>query len=254
MRDRKLSISKKQLLELLPGNTGNIVLKGSASCSSLLPEHQGFRSIWLKPGDEQELTNISQVVAYCFGEEAPVTVVCFKDGILLLIEGNVLKKEVRDIARQVRDTVNSEAYIDVDIGISEKNFHSGRLREAFARARESIKIGKKFHPQNHIFFYEELKLEKMLLMISQEEREKIYDELFWNEKYDYIQEEMHKTIEALLKNDLNMGETAKELFIHRNTLSYRLDKINKDLGLNLREPADVMYYKMGRLLKKSFLG
>ncbi|MGV8145304.1 MAG: PucR family transcriptional regulator [Alkaliphilus sp.] len=211
------------------------------------------RLMLLMPSDRCELNNLYQLVKNCFYLDRLYDVKNVDSNIFILINESVSKEEIVDTAIKLLSTVNSEIYIDLLVGISESFPCPIQITEALADARQTIEIGTTYYAQKHIFFSDELKTEKMLQMISEEERKKMYNELFKHEKYDNIEEETYRTIESLLKNNLNMGDTAKELYIHRNTLTYRLDKINKDLGLNLKDLNDVMLYKTSRLLKRSLI-
>lgn len=206
----------------------------------------------LIPSDKCELSNLYQLAANCFYLDNLYEVKNTENNVFILIDENVSKKEIMNTAMKLLNTVNSEIYIDLHVGISESFPCPIQIKEALADAQQSIKIGTIYYAQRHIFFSEELKTEQMIQMISEKERRMMYDKLFKSEKYDKIHEEAYRTIESLLNNNLNMGATAKELFIHRNTLTYRLDRIYKDLGLNLKDLNDVMLYKMSVLLKRSF--
>ncbi|PHS34308.1 MAG: hypothetical protein COA82_07365 [Alkaliphilus sp.] len=210
------------------------------------------RLMLLIPSDKGENDNLYQLSKNCFYLGGLYDVKNIESSVFILIDESVTKEEILDTATKLLSTVNSEIYIDLLVGISESFPCPIQIKEALADAQQTIKIGTTYYARRRIFFSDELKTEKMLQMISEDNRKTMYNELFKDGKYDNIEEETYRTIEYLLRNNLNMGATAKELYIHRNTLAYRLDKIHKDLGLNLKDLNDVMLYKMSRLLKRSF--
>jgi carbohydrate diacid regulator len=75
-------------------------------------------------------------------------------------------------------------------------------------------------------------------------------EVFPNEAFKQLDEETRTTIDTFFANDLNGSETSRELFVHRNTLVYRLEKIKKLTGLDLREFEDAIVFKVALMVKK----
>ena len=76
------------------------------------------------------------------------------------------------------------------------------------------------------------------------------DEVFGGEVPEVFDNETTVTVEKMFENNLNISEAARQLFIHRNTLVYRLDKIHKSTGLDLREFEDAMMFKVVMMIKK----
>ena len=78
-----------------------------------------------------------------------------------------------------------------------------------------------------------------------------YHSLLFNRKNQRLfNEEMLYTIDMFFKKDLNLSDTARQLYIHRNTLVYRLDKVQKQIGLDLRSFEDAVTFKILMELKK----
>ena len=74
--------------------------------------------------------------------------------------------------------------------------------------------------------------------------------MFKKETLDVLDQETILTIQKFFKHNLNVSETARELFVHRNTLVYRLDKIEKVTGLDLREFDQAVTFKVAMMVKK----
>ncbi|KAB3534097.1 hypothetical protein F8154_09690 [Alkaliphilus pronyensis] len=241
--------SKVQIIKSLMDNEIDLISLEAAE--ELLLSKNSFTLMWIQINEDEELLNLHHVIKESFKGDGYSTVVATLQGILIFIEGHKSKEKLLSKGKSIRDTVNSELYIDLRIGISNKYSRLKDFKKYFLETKEIVELGGVFYPEEHIYFAEDLKVEKLLYAIPKELKEKIFIELFYKEIYYNIEEEMLKTISVFIDNNLSMRDTAKALFIHRNTLAYRLDKINKELGLDLRSFKDALIFKISWLLKKS---
>jgi hypothetical protein len=114
---------------------------------------------------------------------------------------------------------------------------------------ETIHLGKIFHVTEHIHFSWELHLERLLNRIPKEQRILFLEQLM---KSSVILKdpETVATLDIFFQLDCNVSETAKRLYVHRNTLIYRLDKIKQETGLDVRTFNDAVLVKLYLLLYK----
>lgn len=212
---------------------------------------QSYHLIWLETLDNDNLPEICQLLIECFIEKTSYTLTLLEEGVLLFLEGYFQHNDLDEISKLMRDTINSELFIEVNIIVSEGLVEIKRLPTYLQELKKGLHIGKVFDEGKHIYFSDSLSLEKMISLIPKELREKIFVEIFQKSRYDEMEEEMHQTGRAFLQNSLNLADTARDLYIHRNTLVYRLDKIHKITGLDLRNLKDALIYKICILIKKS---
>ena len=99
-----------------------------------------------------------------------------------------------------------------------------------------------------VYLYREQVLERLLSEIPEETRTRFRKSLICGNVRKTLNEETLNTAEAFFKSDLNLSDTARQLFIHRNTLLYRLEKIRKETGLDLRKFNDAVAFKILILL------
>jgi len=115
--------------------------------------------------------------------------------------------------------------------------------------RETIFLGRTFHVAKHVHFPWELLLERLIYSIPLDQRRQ-----FLEQAGDYgvlfSDNETLSTLETFFQLDCNVSETAKRLYIHRNTLLYRLDKIKQETGLDVRSFGDAVLVKLTMLLYK----
>lgn len=135
------------------------------------------------------------------------------------------------------------------IGVSKPIIPSEKLLYEVSLLKETVALGRLFHVKDHIHLPWELSLERLLYRIPDEDRA---DFVARADRYSDMldDEETVATLETFFKMDCNVSETAKQLYIHRNTLLYRLDKIKQETELDVRKFEDAVLMKLTLLLYK----
>ena len=160
-------------------------------------------------------------------------------------------EELEEYARAIENTFLTETGKEVFIGISEPHDDLISIPEAFEEARNAINVGRVYHGNRSIFIYRNLLLERFLNEVSPEMSGAYNSRIFNRKTARLFNEEMVHTIETFFDNSLNLSETARKLYIHRNTLVYRLEKVQRAIGLDLRNFDDAVTFKMMMLLGKN---
>ncbi len=173
------------------------------------------------------------------------TVALIKD-----MEGIDGEEELCQFAEAVQETVMEEAVQNVLVGIGEAKHSLAQLGESYAEARRAMEVGHVFNPAQSIHVFRRLMLERFLMNVSREEGQYYHSLLFNRKTAKLFNEEMLQTIDMFFRKDLNLSDTARQLFIHRNTLVYRLDKVQRLTGLDLRHFDDAVTFKILSVLKK----
>ncbi|GGH35412.1 PucR family transcriptional regulator [Paenibacillus segetis] len=124
-----------------------------------------------------------------------------------------------------------------------------QLTQTVLILRETLKLGRAFRVTEHVHLPWELQLERLVYSISDLERNRFIEES-GNDTSLLHDEETVTTIETFFELDCNVSETAKRLYIHRNTLLYRLDKFKQETGLDVRSFRDAVLVQLGLLLYK----
>ncbi len=112
----------------------------------------------------------------------------------------------------------------------------------------ALSIGQLMRGDSHVYAYSSLLLERFISDIPQDIAEKYYEKVFSAVNGKLFNEEMIRTIDAFFACGLNLSEAARNLYIHRNTLVYRLEKVLRETGLDLRSFDDAVTYKLMRML------
>lgn len=159
-------------------------------------------------------------------------------------------EELMQFAEAVQETVMEEAVQIAMVGIGECKHTLSQLGESYAEARRAMEVGHVFNPGQNIHVFNKLMLERFLMNVSREEGMHYHNLLFNRKTAKLFNEEMLQTIDMFFQKDLNLSDTARQLFIHRNTLVYRLDKVQRLTGLDLRHFDDAVTFKILYVLKR----
>ena len=159
-------------------------------------------------------------------------------------------EDLYQFAEAVLETLMEEAVQHVMVGVGEEKHNLSQLGESYAEARRAMEVGHIFNPGQNIHVFRRLMLERFLMNVSREDSLHYHNLLFNRKNAKLFNEEMLQTIDMFFRKDLNLSDTARQLFIHRNTLVYRLDKVQRQTGLDLRHFDDAVTFKILHVLKK----
>lgn len=159
-------------------------------------------------------------------------------------------KEIEKIAKSIADTLNAEFYVKVSIGIGTVVDNIKDLARSYKEAQVAFEVGKVFDTEKNIISYENLGIGRLIYQLPTTLCEMFLQEVFKNGSLDSLDRETLMTIQAFFENNLNVSETSRKLFVHRNTLVYRLEKIRKLTGLDLREFDHAITFKVALMVKR----
>lgn len=161
-------------------------------------------------------------------------------------EVNILEQ----IAKNIAELLKSELGIDTVIGIGTVARHLRELADAYKEAQTAIDVGKVFDNEKSIINYESLGIGRLIYQLPTTLCDIFLSEVFKKNTIDSLDQETLFTINEFFENDLNVSETSRKLFVHRNTLVYRLEKINKQIGLDLRKFDHAIVFKVALMVRK----
>lgn len=183
-----------------------------------------------------------------------------KDFVFTISETDiVLVKEIKDavdindfekLARSIADTLSSEFYTRVNVGIGTIVVGVKELSRSFKEAQIALEVGKVFDTDKAIVSYENLGIARLIYHLPTTLCETFLHEVFKRGSIESLDHETLFTIQKFFENNLNVSETSRKLFVHRNTLVYRLEKIKKLTGLDLREFDHAIIFKIAMMVKK----
>lgn len=158
--------------------------------------------------------------------------------------------DLRNAAAEL-DAAFVEAQLDVVIGVSDPRRKLTELSEALGEAREAMNVGSIYRAGERLFIYRRLMLERFLHTVPRNSGMSYGSMVFNARTARLFNEEMIHTIEVFFENNLNLSEAARKLYIHRNTLVYRLEKVQRITGFDLREFDDAVTFKLMMLISRN---
>lgn len=159
-------------------------------------------------------------------------------------------EEMEALAAGIAETLSTEFYAKVAVGISTAVENLKDLARAYKEARVAIEVGKVFDTEKSIVSYENLGIGRLVYQLPTTLCEIFLQEVFKKGAIETLDRETLMTVQAFFENNLNVSETSRKLFVHRNTLVYRLEKIRKITGLDLREFEHAITFKVALMVKK----
>ncbi len=166
------------------------------------------------------------------------------------IDDDTTENDLEDIAQVIVDNLNSEALTNVLIGISTPADNLNMLASAYKEAQVALEIGRVFNSEKYILSYKSLGVGRLIYHLPTRLCQLFLQEVLTKKGLDALDEEIITTIFEFFKNDLNVSETARQLYIHRNTLVYRLDKVQNTIGLDLRKFDDAVVFKVAMMVNQ----
>ena len=166
------------------------------------------------------------------------------------IKTSVDSKDLEKLARSIADTLSSEFYTRVNVGIGTAGTSVKDLSRSFKEAQTSLEVGKVFDTDKIIVSYDNLGIARLIYHLPATLCETFLHEVFKRGSIESLDHETLFTIQRFFENNLNVSETSRKLFVHRNTLVYRLEKIKKLTGLDLREFDHAIIFKIALMVKK----
>ncbi len=159
-------------------------------------------------------------------------------------------KEIEKMAVNIADTLSTEFYTKVAIGISTMVENIKDLAKAYQEAQVALEVGKVFETEKSIISYENLGIGRLIYQLPTTLCDMFLQEVFKKGNFEALDRETLMTIQCFFENNLNVSETSRKLFVHRNTLVYRLEKIRKLTGLDLREFEHAITFKVALMVRK----
>lgn len=166
------------------------------------------------------------------------------------VSENIGSSDLEKLAKSISDTLSSEFYTRVNVGIGMVVEGINGLASSFKEAQIALEVGKVFDTEKTIVSYDNLGIARLIYHLPTTLCETFLREVFKKGSIDSLDHETLFTIQKFFENNLNVSETSRKLFVHRNTLVYRLEKIKKLTGLDLREFDHAIIFKIALMVKK----
>lgn len=186
---------------------------------------------------------------YATGTKDFVTAVDEKHVIVVkALESTEGYPKLAAIARTIADTLNMEAMVSVRVSYGTIVGELKDVSKSYKEADMALEVGRVFYAERSILAYSELGIGRLIHQLPKSLCEMFLEEVFGGDAAGLFEDEELATVYTFFDNNLNISETARRLYIHRNTLVYRLEKIQKKTGLDVRVFDDALTFKIAMMV------
>lgn len=218
-------------------------------------ENNVHRMVYLieTTGDKDTQTSLMDVLHNIFPAKS-------KDYITAVDESSIiLVKDMEDVngsaaaektARMIVDTLSTETLSKVRVALGSVVGDLKDISKSYKEAKMALEVGKIFYSEKMIVSYSSLGIGRLIYQLPVSLCKMYIEEIFHNIQLNDFDEETLNTINKFFENSLNVSETSRQLYIHRNTLVYRLDKLQKNTGLDIRVFEDAITFKIALMVAK----
>ncbi|MCI5568865.1 MAG: PucR family transcriptional regulator [Candidatus Alectryocaccobium sp.] len=197
--------------------------------------------------DQATLENIRML----FGSKSSDFVTAVDESSIIIVkelEENEDYEYCEHIAKSIIDVVGQDGDNQTHIAFGTIVRELKEVSKSYKEAKMALDVGKIFFADKHIVAYSTLGIGRLIYQLPIPLCKMFIKEIFENRNPDDFDEETIVTINKFFENNLNVSETSRQLFIHRNTLVYRLDKLQKSTGLDLRVFEDAITFKIALMV------
>ncbi len=157
-------------------------------------------------------------------------------------------EELMGIADTIVAMTNAEAMLNVRVSFGTVVPELKDVSKSYKEAKMALDVGKIFYAEKNVAAYSTLGIGRLIYQLPINLCRIFIEEIFGDNVPDDLDEETLNTINKFFENNLNVSETSRQLFVHRNTLVYRIEKLQKSTGLDLRNFDDALTFKIALMV------
>ena len=211
------------------------------------------RLVFIIETKNEKDTNALETVKGMFANKTRdfITQVDEKNIILVReVKPNEDYEDMDKTARVILDMLSTEAMTMVNVAYGTMVNEIKDVSRSYKEAKMALDVGKIFYSDQHVIAYSSLGIGRLIYQLPMPLCKMFIKEIFGDKSPDDFDDETIATINKFFENSLNVSETSRQLYIHRNTLVYRLDKLEKGTGLDLRVFDDAITFKIALMVVK----
>ncbi|MCC8044034.1 MAG: helix-turn-helix domain-containing protein [Clostridiales bacterium] len=209
------------------------------------------RIVYLIETKNEKDGTAKEIVKGLFGSQPQDFVTEVDEKSIILVQQLSDKETYADVertAKMLRDMLNTEAMSNAKIAYGTIAKEIRQVSRSYKEAKMALDVGKIFYEEKSIVAYNSLGIGRLIYQLPIPLCQMFMREVFGEDTPDTFDEEIITTINKFFENNLNVSETARQLYIHRNTLVYRLEKLQKTTGLDIRVFDDALTFKIAMMV------
>lgn len=164
------------------------------------------------------------------------------------VEDQDTYEEVMQTAHTIVDMMNTELMLNVKVAFGTFVQELKDVSKSYKEAKMALDVGKIFYAEKSVVAYSTLGIGRLIYQLPVNLCKMFIEEIFGDNIPEELDEETLMTINKFFENNLNVSETSRQLFVHRNTLVYRIEKLQKSIGLDIRTFDDALTFKIALMV------
>ena len=206
----------------------------------------------LETSEDKDYSTLESVKAVFAGKSGDFITAVDEKSIIVIkeLEENDGAPELEKIAQSILNALDSNPEDDMHVAYGTIIHELREVSRSYKEARMALDVGKIFFGDQNVIAYSSLGIGRLIYQLPIKLCELFLHEVFKKGDISLLDSETILTINKFFENDLNVSETSRQLFVHRNTLVYRLEKIYKLTGLDLRKFDQAIVFKVAMMVHK----
>jgi len=194
---------------------------------------------------------VTELLKGMFSSQAGDYITAVDESSVILIkslEPNYTQEDMEAVADTIVAMMNAEAMMNVRVSFGTVVQELKDVSKSYKEAKMALDVGKIFYAEKNVIAYSALGIGRLIYQLPINLCRIFIEEIFGENVPNDLDEETLTTINKFFENNLNVSETSRQLFVHRNTLVYRIEKIQKSTGLDLRRFDDALTFKIALMV------
>ena len=216
-------------------------------------EMSARRVVFIIETNKEKDSGALETVRSMFATQTQDFITAVDEKNIILVKEIGEKDQIEDLektAHVIVDMLNTEAMSRVHVAFGTIVKELKEVSRSYKEAKMALDVGKIFYSDKKVVAYSNLGIGRLIYQLPMPLCKMFIKEIFEEKTPDQFDEETLMTINKFFENNLNVSETSRQLYIHRNTLVYRLDKLEKSTGLDLRIFDDAITFKIALMVVK----
>ncbi|MCR5847041.1 MAG: helix-turn-helix domain-containing protein [Lachnospiraceae bacterium] len=212
--------------------------------------HNSKRIVYVAEVTREKSVEAMLALKSAFAEEGEY-VVSVDDKNIILIHTMGEDEEldnIEELAKCIEDILNTEVMIKTRVAYGALEDDLRLLSQSYKEAKMALDVGAIFYSDKTIMAYDSLGIGRLIYQLPVNLCQIFVKEVFGEEMPEEVDEEVIGTVNTFLDNNFNVSETARQLYIHRNTLGYRIEKLKQSTGLDVREFNDALTFRIALMV------
>lgn len=209
------------------------------------------RAVFLVETRQEKDGIVTEVLKGMFSNQTGDYITAVDESNVILIkalEQSDTQEDLLGIAQTIVSMMNAEAMMNVRVAFGTVVSELKDVSKSYKEAKLALDVGKIFYAEKNVVAYGTLGIGRLIYQLPVNLCRIFIEEIFGDNVPSGLDEETLNTISKFFENNLNISETSRQLFVHRNTLVYRLEKLQKSTGLDLRNFDDALTFKIALMV------